>query len=65
MMFLLERHLTREYPKQVLDTSKTVKKILKTSKSFKLAGLFQHLQKLKLGQACVPASVNAAAGGSI
>jgi hypothetical protein len=25
VMFLLERPLTREYPKQVLDTSKTVK----------------------------------------
>jgi len=36
-------------------------KALKASKSLTLAGLSQRLQKLKIGQACVPASVHAAA----
>jgi hypothetical protein len=44
-------------PSKALEPLKPLKHF-KTSKSSKLAGLCQHLQKLKIGQACVPAPVH-------
>ena len=54
MMFLLERHLTREYPKQVLDTSKTVKKSLKPQKASNWPAFFSTSKSLNLAKPAFP-----------